>query len=157
MRPRSFLLFFFAFAPAVLVSIACYTGPDGPTGPGSGGAVAASGCKPDIDTIQKTVLVPRCATAGCHGTNRPLSPLDLESPGVEARLVNVAGSDCSTETLVVPGKPDASFLVHKLADAKPSCGARMPRGEDPLAAGDIACIEQWIAGLTSESVDAGAD
>lgn len=153
MQLRPFLF----FVATVLVPFACYTGPDGPTGSSGGGTVAASGCKPDIDTIQRTVFVPRCATSGCHGLARPLSPLDLESPGVEARLVSALGSDCSTETLVVPGDPDASFLVHKLVDTKPSCGARMPRGADPLAADDIACIQQWIAGLPAGgSVDGSA-
>lgn len=132
----------------VLAPFACSSGSDAPPSP-------ASGCKPDIDTIQKTVFAPRCTTSGCHGTTRPLSPLDLESPGVEARLVGRAGSDCATETLVVPGDPAASFLVRKLKDEKPSCGARMPRGEAPLAADDVACIETWIAGLAKGGADAG--
>ncbi len=154
MQPRSFL---FSSAVAVLIPVACYTGPDGPSGSGSGGTAAASGCKPDIDTIQKTVFVPQCATSGCHGTTRALSPLDLQSPGVEARLVGARGIDCSSETLIVPGNPNASFLVRKLRDATPSCGSRMPRNGESLAAEDLACIEQWIAALPAAGVDAGTD
>lgn len=110
-------------------------------------------CKPTITSIQSTVFARRCTNVGCHvapdGSVAPASGLDLESPGVEARLYNVLAADCPGEVLVVPGKPDTSFLVRKLEDEKPSCGTRMPREDKGLAPADIACIKSWISALPS--------
>jgi hypothetical protein len=106
-------------------------------------------CKPNIASIQSTVFARRCTNIGCHTAKDPASALDLESPGVEARLNNVEAADCPGEVLVLPGKADTSFLVRKLEDEKPACGMRMPRSEKGIPASEIACIKTWISGLTN--------
>lgn len=121
----------------------------------------ASGCTPDIETIQKTVFRWRCNNRGCHVGPAPAARLDLDDGGVEDRLVGVGASDCPGQVLVVPGKPEASYLVRKLVDEEPACNARMPSGPDTLPEGDIACIQEWIATLPASgggaSRDAGQD
>src|SRR5262245_24463065 len=51
----------------------------------------------DTDTIQREILIPRCATAGCHAADRSIVGLDLASPGLLARVVNVRGRGCPDE------------------------------------------------------------
>jgi hypothetical protein len=48
-------------------------------------------------------------------------------------------------TLVVPGDPDASYLVHKLEGAAGIVGVRMPLGGPYLTDGQISIIRRWIA------------
>jgi hypothetical protein len=47
--------------------------------------------------------------------------------------------------LVVPGDPDASYLIHKLEGAPDITGSRMPRGTGPyLTSGQMQIIRRWI-------------
>ena len=47
--------------------------------------------------------------------------------------------------LVVPGDPDASYLIHKLDGAADIAGSRMPRGTGPfLTSGQMQIIRRWI-------------
>ena len=46
---------------------------------------------------------------------------------------------------VVPGDPDASYLVHKLEGAADIVGSRMPRGTGPfVTSGQMQIIRRWI-------------
>ena len=46
---------------------------------------------------------------------------------------------------VVPGDPDASYLIHKLDGAADIAGSRMPRGTGPfLTSGQMQIIRRWI-------------
>jgi hypothetical protein len=88
------------------------------------------------------IFVPRCGGA-CHGPAAPQQGLDLESPGVAARVVGVAATSCAA-TLADPLDPASSFLYTKLA-AKPPCGSQMPLAQLPLSAADATCVLSWIA------------
>jgi hypothetical protein len=151
---------------------ACYTGPSidqayfagdgadgsasGKTDGGDGGfTIAASGCTPDIATIQKTVFVPRCNTAGCHNKADQAASLDLESPAPDTQLIDVAAQQCGGQIRVRPGDPDHSYLIDKLAAAQPACGIRMPNGASGLAADDVLCIRTWVASLPGNGADGG--
>lgn len=96
-----------------------------------------------------------CAHAGCHQSNEPAQGLDLESAGVESRLVGVAptGPGCSG-VLVDPKNPEKSLLYLKLTDAPP-CGVPMPFGGARLSSRDLGCVKSWITGLAT--ADGGAD
>jgi hypothetical protein len=56
------------------------------------------------------------------------------------------GSQCGGKTYVVAGQPDASLLYHKVADATPPCGVRMPASGAVLTDMEIATVKAWIAG-----------
>lgn len=90
------------------------------------------------------ILVPKCGGTGCHGALGPQQGLDLESPGVEARVVDIPATSCAA-TLAVPADPASSFLYTKLA-TKPPCGSQMPLARPPLSSEDAACLLAWIAG-----------
>jgi hypothetical protein len=63
--------------------------------------------------------------------------------------------------LVVPGKPDESYLYQKLSSPTPCSGSQMPLGEfvsDPLPDCVVAIVRAWISeGAPGPAVDAGAD
>jgi hypothetical protein len=116
----------------------------GGTGQGGTGTEPA-GCPSDI-----TVLTNRpaseggCAGAGCHVPGG--TPPDLTSPGVEARVLDVASSAaCSARPYV--GAND-SVIEEKITNPDPSCGEPMPFfAADRLNATDKACIVEWIDGV----------
>jgi hypothetical protein len=51
---------------------------------------------------------------------------------------------CAGRSVIVPGDPDQSLLVLKVA-GPPPCGNRMPLGGKVLNAAQIHMIESWIS------------
>lgn len=89
-----------------------------------------------------------CTTSGCHGSGASagsLGNLDNANKGHD-ELVN-EDVDCNGSSYalrVVPGNPDASFLVKKL-EGTYDCGTSMPIVGDSLLPSDLAAIRSWIA------------
>jgi hypothetical protein len=108
---------------------------------------------PDGVSVTRDLFIPRCATAGCHDTDTQLINLDLESPGVAARLIGRRSAACGQRALVDPSDPERSALLLKLR-AAPPCGDRMPVGTPPLSNEEIACVRAWII-RRGEEPDAG--
>jgi sugar lactone lactonase YvrE len=84
-----------------------------------------------------------CLNSTCHGgfPVNPESEYDMRSyatlfgPGLQSKTFGM----CT----IVPGNPDASFLMEKLGSS-PRAGAQMPDGFPPLSAADIALLRTWI-------------
>lgn len=100
---------------------------------------------PTLGRVQSEVFNASCNFAACHrgvGANG----LNLESPS-HAKLVNVAatGVDGGTRILVVPGKPDESYLFEKISKDMPAAGMRMPNTGDVLEPARIQLVRDWIA------------
>jgi hypothetical protein len=89
-----------------------------------------------------------CATVGCHDDVTLAGELDLLSPGVESRVVDVASKaiGCETDILVVAGDPDNSYMMDKINGAFGICGSQMPL-LDTLPPDDVEIIRQWIIDL----------
>lgn len=143
-------------APALLVGLsACPPGLDDPE-------AYASGC-PAGFTVEGYFLS-TCASGGCHEPASLATALDLQSEGFEGRLIGVS-AECRGRTLVVPGRPDESYLYVKLLGDQPEqCGGRMPQNGAPATPQELACVRRWIAQLPRDagsdadsSVDAGSD
>ena len=116
-----------------------------------GGSSAAAATCPDIPT---QIFATSCAQSGCHASAAPAASLDLQSPGVAARLVGVKPALCaSSAALVDPSNPDQSLLYEKLGPSPP-CGARMPLTGHYLSDSDTSCVRSWIANLSR--ADGGA-
>ncbi len=160
MQLRAWLLF---LATPLAVGVACYTGPNiDYTDIGNRGA-AASSCEGTLASIQVTIFDAKCVS--CHGGTTPSGGLDLSSAkgGAGARLVNASSLACRGaasadagdaglapfRSLVAPGDPESSYLLHKIADPSPACGDPMPVGA-PLSAKEVACVRTWIASLTPD-------
>lgn len=85
---------------------------------------------------------------GCHGgviSQGGLGDLDDFNAGYDA-LVTDGSVQCFTSSFtrqVVPGDPDASFLINKISGS-PDCGSNMPIGGIPVSQEDIERISSWI-------------
>jgi hypothetical protein len=125
--------------------------------PGSPALGQAPRCDATTESIRQTIFAPLCATGVCHSAARPALFLDLESPGVVERLSGAASNGCLQKTLVVPGDPEASYLIEKVVLDLPGCGIKMPQGLPPLTDAELACLRSWIAALPPAPIpDAGA-
>lgn len=91
-------------------------------------------------------ITPLLNQAGCKGVTCHAGPFPASSysqtrydlmfrQGVSARTLNVCP--------IVPGNPDASFLIEKLG-ANPRLGLQMPAGGAPLTEQEIELIRTWI-------------
>ncbi|MDH3652697.1 MAG: hypothetical protein OEN21_00365 [Myxococcales bacterium] len=105
----------------------------------------------DGGTIPKdaqTVFGESCATIGCHDDATTASNLNLLSPGVESRVLNVnaTGVGCEARVLVVAGDPNSSYLFDKVLGTIGICGSRMPL-LSILPDSDVEVIREWIIEL----------
>lgn len=93
-----------------------------------------------------------CATAGCHDDVTAAADLDLLSPNVESRLVDVNSKSlaCQTRVLVVAGDPDSSYLMDKVLGTIGICDSRMPL-LGVLSDSDTDVLRQWIIDLGDTS------
>lgn len=114
-----------------------------------------SGCVPTEDGVRQAILIPACATAGCHDADAVAGGLDLTVTDLEGTLVGALSGTCEGQLLVSPGDPEGSFLFDKL-QAQPACGASMPIAER-LPPEDIACIAEWIEGVEATCETCGED
>ncbi len=91
-----------------------------------------------------------CTGSFCHGGQGMaggIGGLDDFDAGYDSLVTNGA-VNCPTSSFtrqVVPGDPDASFLVNKISGS-PDCGSNMPIGRSPVNQNDIERIRNWILG-----------
>lgn len=91
------------------------------------------------------VLAANCAT--CHLTGQEAGNVVLVPAKAIESLVGVPSVQAPGLMRVVPGDPDASYLVMKLEGshiASGGTGSQMPFGAPPLPRTSIAKIRQWI-------------
>lgn len=89
----------------------------------------------------------RAGCTQCHnaGNRNNAAGLSLADGAAYAELVNVASSRKAGAVRVVPGNPDASYLIHKLEGRADIVGQRMPRTGGPyLTAGQLSILRRWI-------------
>jgi hypothetical protein len=111
---------------------------------GGGGGAPPSGLQPTLASIQDNVFTVNCAVSGCHrGAGAPYG-LQLDPDFSAGNLIRVPSGQDPNLIRVVPGDPDASFLIQKL-DGTQTVGERMPAGGPPyLTTATINVIRQWI-------------
>jgi len=110
---------------------------------GAGGASGSVALVPTLSSIQANVFSVSCAVPGCQGGSSAQFGLRLD-PGFSAgNLVNVASPRGANLVRVVPGNPDASFLIQKLEGTQP-IGERIPLLGPYLPQSTIDVIRQWI-------------
>ncbi|TNF25578.1 MAG: hypothetical protein EP329_22870 [Deltaproteobacteria bacterium] len=108
--------------------------------------------EPSLSALQSGYFAAGCTFSGCHDARTAKGGLDLASPGLHARLVDIAVQDDNAaargKRLVVAGDPDASFIVQKVEGAQESDeGSLMPEGADEPISPEcrIATLREWIA------------
>jgi hypothetical protein len=85
-----------------------------------------------------------CALSTCHGSGTGGLLLDGTAADYD-RLVGVAAIGDASQTLVVAGDADASYLVAKLEGAAGITGDAMPPGSS-LSAETLQLVRDWIDG-----------
>ena len=85
-----------------------------------------------------------CAQVGCHGGANPQLGQNLEAASAYASIVNVPSVEKPSLLRVKPGDAANSYLFQKITGAPGIAGSQMPLAGGPLAASDIALIQQWI-------------
>lgn len=126
-------------------------------------ALAATACQPAAVPVAPAASAPpaatydlvatrvlsSCSTRSCHGTLGAKGGLVLTADVAYAQLVGVPADNAAAKAKgkkrVVPGDPDASFLVQKLTAPGAGEGDRMPEAGDPIAAEDLDLLRRWIA------------
>lgn len=110
-----------------------------------------SGVAPTLVNVQAEVFTASCAFSTCHGDgggNAGLSLLDgvsySELVGIEAEGDEKYGPPPEGAIRVVPGDPDASYLVAKLSGEGDYVGTLMP-GASGLDAERLELVRQWIS------------
>lgn len=121
--------------------------------------VALAGCAPRPSTLEPTteslvynVFQPSCGTSGCHAQPEPAQGLDLSSAGgIERTALSVPPSIGSASgrypAIVVPGDPDASFLVAKITLPGADDGLPMPPTDYMLTDEAVEAVRAWIAAM----------
>ncbi len=110
-------------------------------GGGSGDGTVGTGLTPTLASIQANVFSESCV--GCHTGGGASGGLRLD-PGFSAvNLINVASPRDASLIRVVPGNPNASFLIQKLEGTQ-SLGDRMPQNGPYLPQSTINVVRQWI-------------
>jgi len=102
------------------------------------------GLEPTFSSLQREIIAPVCSVCHTNVGRVPAGGLNLLPDVAYANLVNVPSRAKSGAILVIPGDPDGSYLVQKLAGAAGIVGARMPRNGTPLTEGQLLIVRRWI-------------
>jgi hypothetical protein len=105
------------------------------------------GVAPDCQNIPQTIIANNCIGGICHHTPNkfqgPAGRLDLMSPCVADRLVNVPSTTCNGIPLIDLERVENSFLLNKLEAETPICGEPMPfTGHLPIE--KQRCMHAWV-------------
>ncbi len=100
---------------------------------------------PHLSDIQQVIFTPSCSTnTSCHNSTGRAGMLDLTAGRSFTELTQRKGF-YSEVPVVLPGRPEASFLVKKLRGMLgPNQGEQMPLRDTPLGEEQIQAIEAWI-------------
>jgi hypothetical protein len=119
------------------------TADDGP-GPGPDGSVLPVDCRdhgrPVAFQADVVPIIGHCGSELCHGGLAGAS-------WPYTSLVNVATTECDDHRMLVkPGDPMNSYLIQKLDNFDICMGDRMPKLGNPLTAGELQILIDWICG-----------
>ncbi len=125
------------------------------TGGGGTGGTAAAPC--DAPTLVFMVDGPMggCNGATCHiPTNSQVFPPDLITPGVAARVKDVASlatGSCPGRKYVDSANIENSLILKKLQTQTPptGCGLQMPFGLPMTSQDKIDCIRSWVTAVAA--------
>jgi hypothetical protein len=136
-----------ALPALILVMVMNMTGACTTTIPSPPGAA----CPDTTEAVQAQILQPTCGASACHGGSAPALALDLVSPGLAQRLVDVPANGCGDAVLIAPGDPAHSYLLQKLTPGAETCGDPMPLVAAPLSNETLTCLQAWIAAMPPAS------
>jgi len=144
MRPRRLALAALGLA-ATLAGVACDEKLSDVAGP-------TPNLVPTFSSIQQEIFNTtdssgRISCIGCHTDvgRTPAGGLVLLEGRSYQAVVGQPSRFKTGAVFVVPGDPNASYLIHKLEGAADITGSRMPRSAGPyLTSGQMQIIRRWI-------------
>ena len=103
---------------------------------------AATYAPPTYSTIFTNIFQPNCAvgTGTCHTADAAMAGLAFAN--ADTAYAELLGQNGNKQR-VIPNDPGCSLLMKRLESTDPSY--RMPKGNQPLSAGDLCTIVQWIS------------
>jgi hypothetical protein len=110
-------------------------------------AAAPAWSDPSVEFKRDIVPLLKVRCAVCHLTGDEAFGMALHPGAAYKSLVNVPSAE-SPLLRVKPGKPDESYLVHKLEGTQSAVGGKglqMPIDSGPLSRQEIEMIRAWIA------------
>lgn len=128
--------------------------------------VDAGAGEPTLAAIRAEVFGKTCALADCHAPPTPAAHLNLRDDGLCRLLVGHTSCLFANRQLIVPGKPELSFLMDKLrgrsltADQDRACAdtnMQMPYAAVPLGEDKLVQVETWIRNGASCGDDPASD
>ena len=99
-----------------------------------------------LEVLQSSIFTPKCAFLGCHDAITRSEGVDLS--GAEESFNTLVGvpSVCGARIRVVPGEPEASYLLDKVgAGDEVPCNDIMPLGAPRLDDAEVDLLRTWIA------------
>ena len=107
--------------------------------------------QPTFSSIQRDIFLaadssgrPACTRCHTNVGRNPSGGMNLIGDNAYANLVNVPSRDKPGAIRIVPGSPEASYIIHKIDGRIGITGARMPNGGPFLTDGQILVIKRWI-------------
>ncbi len=130
-----------ALALSVLVGCSSdsTTNPNGPPGNGGREIKANPSFAQDVQEIFNRI---GCNSSSCHGAT-PAAGLDLRTGSSHGALVGIASTNEPSQTRVIAGNAQDSYLVIKL-EGRQQVGTQMPLGRGALDNIDLTNIRNWI-------------
>ncbi len=115
---------------------------------GNSGTNSENRLEDTFAAIQKQTIDRTCSIGGCHSGAMPKALLDLSTLKAYSSLMNNPIQNDAGKTryraLIVPGKPDSSFLYIKITAPKSDEGVLMPERLGKIPDNEIDAIRRWI-------------
>jgi hypothetical protein len=93
--------------------------------------------------VQRELFDRRCVT-DCHEAVNAAAALQLTRGRSHGNLVNQRSQQIASQLRVIPGDPEGSYLVKKLAGAVGAAGDQMPKFAPPRPQSEIDWVRAWI-------------
>lgn len=119
---------------------------------GAGCAQQPNTLEPTTESLVRNVFLPTCGTSGCHSQPEPQQGLDLSSADGLMRTAigrppTIGSAAGRYPAIIVPGDPDASFLIAKITLPGADDGVPMPPTDYMLTEEAVATVRAWIASM----------
>jgi hypothetical protein len=99
---------------------------------------------PTFTEVHERVLQTGCVFVTCHKSGASAAGMmALDRDVAHANLVDVPAAMAPGKIRVVPGDPDASYVMEKLTNPMPTVGEQMPP-DAPLEQERIDLVRKWI-------------
>lgn len=102
--------------------------------------------EPVTYTEVASIFAGSCTSAQCHDNTAPQQQLNLTAAAGYAEIVGVTSTQCGSLQLVVPNRPSASYLIHKMQGSGTGCyvGTKMPKPPSTITAAQVQKVRDWI-------------